>query len=85
MMTKVLIGVAVAFIKEGKILIGKRKNAHGMGTYATPGGYVESHETPLQAAKREALEETNLTIISVKQGPWIFHRYPDFDSLSLFL
>jgi hypothetical protein len=34
-----LIGVAVIVINDGRILLGKRKNSHGDGTWAFPGGH----------------------------------------------
>lgn len=30
------VGVGVAIIKDGKVLLGKRKNAHGEGTWSFP-------------------------------------------------
>lgn len=75
------VGVAVLFIKEGKILLGKRKSSHGEGSYAPPGGWVEKEESPKDAAYREALEETGLEILSMKEGPWIYQAH---DHLSLF-
>jgi len=33
-------GIAVMVIKESKVLLGKRKNAHGAGDYAFPGGKI---------------------------------------------
>ena len=36
-----LIGVAAIVIKDKKVLLGKRKNAHGAETWAFPGGHLE--------------------------------------------
>ena len=48
--------------KDGKILLQKRQNAHGEGTWSLPGGHMEYGETPEQTAVREAKEEVNLNI-----------------------
>lgn len=58
---KVGVGVLV-FDKEGKILLMKRTNEHGKGTWAPPGGHVEFGETALAAAKREVKEEVGIVI-----------------------
>lgn len=56
------VGVAVIIVKNGKILLGKRMNAHGNGTWAFPGGHLEFNETISECARREVFEETGLTI-----------------------
>jgi 8-oxo-dGTP diphosphatase len=47
-----LIGVAVIVIKDDKILLGKRKNSHGAGTWALPGGHLEFGESIKDCARR---------------------------------
>ncbi len=64
------VGVGVAVIKEGKMLLGKRKGAHGEGSWSTAGGHLEYGETPEQCAVRELQEETGLKALSLKIGPW---------------
>jgi len=54
------VGIGILVIEEGKILLGKRIGAHGEGTWACPGGHLENHETILECAARELLEETGL-------------------------
>lgn len=56
------VGVGVFVIKDGRILMGQRINAHGEGTWSLPGGHLEFFETFEDCAKREVLEETGLTI-----------------------
>ncbi len=63
------LGVAVIIRKGNTILLGKRKNAHGEGTWATPGGHLEFGETFEQCAIREVLEETGLQLGMMWQGP----------------
>lgn len=61
-----LIGVGVIVKKDGKVLLGKRKNAHGDGTWALPGGHLEFNETIEACAEREVFEETGLYINNVR-------------------
>lgn len=61
------IGVGVYIYNEKKeILLGKRKNAHGNGTWCPPGGHLEWNETPEECACRETTEETGLTISHIE-------------------
>lgn len=60
------VGVGVLIIKDGKILLGKRKNAHGAGTWAPCGGHLELYESFEQCAQREAYEETGLKLTKVR-------------------
>lgn len=64
------IGVGVIVYKEGKILFGKRKNAHGDGTRSFPWWHLEFWEEVFDCAKREVLEETWLTIKNLRIGPY---------------
>jgi len=60
-----LIGVAVIVIKENRVLLGKRKNSHGSGTWAFPGGHLEFNESIEDCARREVLI-TNLLKLNFK-------------------
>ncbi len=56
------VGVGVLIIDENKILLGKRKNAHGEGFWGPPGGHLEYGENWQRCAQRETLEETGLLL-----------------------
>ncbi|ACL04019.1 NUDIX hydrolase [Desulfatibacillum aliphaticivorans] len=64
------IGVAVIVYKEGEVLLGLRKNAHGEGTWALPGGHLEFGESPEQCAVREVMEETGMAVKNMRPGPY---------------
>lgn len=57
-----LLGAAVAIWRGEKVLLVERKAGPSAGSWAMPGGLVEVGETLEQAAVREVLEETALTI-----------------------
>lgn len=77
MSQQVRVGVGVIIQRNQKILLGKRLNAHGEGTWSFPGGHLEMNETPEQCAIREVTEETGLTIDNIKRGPWTNDIFTD--------
>ncbi len=52
--------------KDGKVLMGKRKNTHGTGEWAWPGGHLEYMESFEGCARREVREETGMEIESIR-------------------
>jgi len=60
------VGVGVMIFKNGKVLLGKRKNAHGAGEYAWPGGHLEYMESFEDCAKRETMEEAGIEIDNIR-------------------
>ncbi len=64
------VGVGVFVFREGKVLLGKRKGAHGVGHWAPPGGHLEFGESVEGCAARELAEETGLGALSVQTGLW---------------
>ncbi len=60
------VGVAVIIERNGQVLLVKRKNAHGAGTWAVPGGHLEFGETPEECAMRETLEEVGIEIDDIR-------------------
>lgn len=53
-------------IKNGRILLEKRKSGLFGGYWALPGGFVKMSETLKEAIKREVLEETGLKVVPEK-------------------
>jgi 8-oxo-dGTP diphosphatase len=70
MAKKPVIGVAVIVFFRGKLLLGKRKNAHGAGTWQLPGGHLEFFESIEACGRREVFEETGLEIQNIRRGPY---------------
>lgn len=60
------VGVGVMVMKNGKVLMGKRKGSHGEGEYAWPGGHMEYMESFAECATREVKEETGIEIQNVR-------------------
>lgn len=62
----VRVGVGILITRGDAVLLLKRRNAHGDGTWSTPGGHLDFGEAPEQCAIRETQEETGLEISEVK-------------------
>ena len=56
------VGIGVIILKEKKVLLGKRRNSHGAGTWSFPGGNLEYFESFRRCGLREILEETGLDV-----------------------
>jgi 8-oxo-dGTP diphosphatase len=59
------VGVGVVITKDQQVLLLRRRNVHGAGTWSTPGGHLDFGESPEQCAVREVKEETGLDIDAV--------------------
>ena len=59
------IGVGIIITRNNQVLLLKRLNVHGAGSWSTPGGHLEYGETPEECAAREVKEETNLDIFNI--------------------
>jgi 8-oxo-dGTP diphosphatase len=79
MIKRPFVGIAVMVIKGNRVLLGKRKNAHGSGTWAFPGGHLEFNESIEACAKREVLEETGIRINNLRYGPYTNDIFTDED------
>lgn len=52
-----LVGIGLMIVKDGAILLGKRKSTHGRGQFGAPGGHFEYMETLEDSIMREFREE----------------------------
>jgi 8-oxo-dGTP pyrophosphatase MutT (NUDIX family) len=79
-----MVGAAVLVLDEqDRLLMMKRSD---IGCWGIPGGAMELGEIVENAARREALEETNLEIgemslFGVFSGPELYYKYPSGDEV----
>ena len=71
------VGVGVIVHKDGKILLGKRRNAHGDGTWSFPWWHLEFNESVEECAIRETMEEAGITIKNISMGPFTNDIFQD--------
>jgi len=60
------VGIGVMILKNGKVLLGKRKGSHGEAEFAFPGGHLEYMEGFADCARREVLEECGIEIENIR-------------------
>ena len=65
-MSIIKIGCEVFLIKNNAVLLGKRKNCYGDGTWGLPGGHLEYGESVIECAKRELKEELGIEGLELK-------------------
>lgn len=65
-----LVGTSAIVVRHGAVLLGRRRGAHGAGTWSPAGGRVDPGEAPEQAAARELEEETGLIARAVTRIGW---------------
>jgi len=63
------VGMAIILIKDGKVLLGKRKGSHGDGDWSFPGGHLEFFEGFKDCLLRELKEETGLIAEFIDNNP----------------
>jgi 8-oxo-dGTP diphosphatase len=63
--TRFVVGVGVIVRDGDKILIGKRLNSLGEGTFAVPGGRIDPGETYFMTGLRELYEETGIKVYDI--------------------
>ncbi len=79
----ILVGTGVLLIKRNQVLLQRRKDN---GLWGLPGGSLEPGESLEEAARREVLEETGLSIgqlslFQVYSGKEQFYQYPNGDQI----
>jgi len=72
------VGVGVLVVKDGKVLLGKRKGAHGEGTWSFPGGHLEGGESWEDCAHRETMEEAGIQIKNLRLFATINDVHPNW-------
>lgn len=65
MAEKPQVGTAMILTKDNKVLLMKRKGAHGTGTWSTPGGHLDYGETLEGCAARETKEEVGVDVVDI--------------------
>ncbi|HUB11470.1 MAG TPA: NUDIX hydrolase [Acetobacteraceae bacterium] len=70
--TRPIVGIGVIVLKDDTVLLVRRGKPPNIGSWTLPGGAQEVGETAEQAARRELLEETGVTV-----GPLVFAAHVD--------
>lgn len=65
-MNETKIGCNCIVEKDGKILLGLRKNCYLSGTYGLPGGHLEHGESLIDGARRELREEAGIEATDIE-------------------
>jgi 8-oxo-dGTP diphosphatase len=60
------VGVGIIITRDEQVLLLKRRNVHGEGSWSTPGGHLEFGESLEECAVREAKEETDVNVTDVR-------------------
>ncbi len=60
------VGLGALILKDGKVLLGRRKGSFAQGEYAFPGGHLEYMERFEDGMLREITEECGLTVKNMR-------------------
>jgi mutator protein MutT len=87
MRTKFAVTVHLLFFREDQILLLRRFNTgYADGQYSVPAGHLDGGETVLEAAAREAEEETGLRIDQQDMSfSSVLHRLEDEERVDFFV
>jgi 8-oxo-dGTP diphosphatase len=71
------VGAGVLIEQEGRLLLIRRTTPPFKGTWNLPAGFAEPNESPIETARREALEEVGLTVeVGDLHGAFYFNDDP---------
>ena len=68
-------------VRDGKVLLIRKKRGLGAGKINAPGGKIDSGETPLDAAVRETFEELGVRPLGAEQRGELHFQFRDGYSL----
>jgi 8-oxo-dGTP diphosphatase len=71
------VGIGVIVIRNGRLLLGRRRKAHGAGSWSCPGGHLEFGESIEECARREIREETGMEIGRVRHTAFTNDLFED--------
>ncbi len=72
-----LVGVGVAVLRPGQVLLARRGNPPNQGAWSLPGGAQRLGETVEQAGRRELAEETGLVVSDLHLAAVVDSMTPD--------
>lgn len=80
MKAKITLASNVIVTKNDQLLLGKRINTYGSGSWGLPGGHVDEGESMYECARRELYEETgiqsdDLRLVNITEEPDITTSY----------
>lgn len=78
------VGVGVAVVDGGRLLLVRRAMNPERGKWSLPAGYIDHGEDPKETAAREALEETGL-LVEIEDVIDVFHNPPGGGGASVFI
>lgn len=69
--------IGIYIVRDGKLLLFLRNSEHAGGTWCPPGGHIEYGESFLEAARREAREESGVEFNDVQVMGVTSDVYPE--------